>query len=94
MSDLILHKHSTNDNEHPTEKPVGLLETLVEQSTEQGDLIVDPFLGSGSTAVAAIRNVRDCIGFEIDAETYRPVIERRISEAERAVAAGVNSDNE
>lgn len=53
MSDLILHKHSTNDNEHPTEKPVGLLETLVEQSTEEGDLIVDPFLGSGSTAVAA-----------------------------------------
>ncbi|WP_254766517.1 DNA methyltransferase [Salinilacihabitans rarus] len=94
MSDIILHKHSSQDNEHPTEKPVGLLETLLEQSTEPGDLVLDPFMGSGSTAVAAIQNERDCIGFEIDAETYRPVIERRIGEAKRAREASVNQTPE
>ena len=94
LSDTILHKHSSQDNEHPTEKPVGLLETFIEQSSTRDDVVLDPFLGSGSTAVAAIRNERDCIGFELDEENYRQVIERRISEAERAVDAGVNNDNE
>jgi len=91
MSDVILHKHSSVDNEHPTEKPVGLLETLLEQSTDQEDVVLDPFLGSGSTAVAAIQSERDIVGFELDEETYRQVIERRIAEAERQLEAGVNA---
>jgi DNA modification methylase len=91
MSDVILHKHSSADNEHPTEKPVGLLETVLEQSTDQEDVVLDPFLGSGSTAVAAIQNERDIVGFELDEETYRQVIDRRIAEAERQLEAGVNA---
>jgi DNA modification methylase len=91
VSDVILHKHSSDGNEHPTEKPVGLLETLLEQSSSQEDVVLDPFLGSGSTAVAALRNERDCIGFEVDEETYRQVIERRVAEAERQLEAGVNA---
>lgn len=83
MSDLILHKHNTIDNEHPTEKPVGLLDIFVDQSTDKGDVVLDPFIGSGSTAVAAVQNERDAIGFEIDESTYRPIIERRIDEAKR-----------
>jgi DNA modification methylase len=90
VADVILHKHSSMDNEHPTEKPVGLLETLLEQSTDQEDVVLDPFLGSGSTAVAAIQAERDIVGFELDEATYRQVIERRIAEAERALTAGVN----
>ena len=85
MADIIRHKHSTQNNEHPTEKPVGLLDTLVEQSTEAGDVVLDPFLGSGSTAVATLQNGREIVGFEIDEEEYRRVIERRISETERQV---------
>ena len=92
LSDIILHKHSSQDNEHPTEKPVGLLETLLEQSSAREDVVLDPFLGSGSTAVAAIRNERDCVGFELDEETYRQVIERRVAEAERQLEATVNDD--
>lgn len=83
MSDLILHKHNTTNNEHPTEKPVGLLDIFVDQSTDEGDVVLDPFIGSGSTAVAAVQNERDAIGFEIDGGTYRPIIERRIDEAKR-----------
>ena len=94
VSDVILHKHSSADNEHPTEKPVGLLETLLEQSTDTGDVVLDPFLGSGSTAVAAINNERDVVGFELDEETYRQVIERRIAEAERQLEAGVNASED
>lgn len=90
VSDIILHKHSSQGNEHPTEKPVGLLETLLEQSTGPEDTVLDPFLGSGSSAVAAIRNERDCIGFELDEDAYQQVIDRRVAEAERQLEASVN----
>jgi len=69
-----------------------LLETLLEQSSTRGDAVLDPFLGSGSTAVAAIRSERDCVGFEIDADTYRQVIERRVAEAERQLEASINAE--
>lgn len=93
LSDIILHKHSSQDNEHPTEKPVGLLETLLEQSSTREDVVLDPFLGSGSTAVAAIQNDRDYVGFEIDEENYREVIERRVGEAKRQRDASVNQED-
>lgn len=53
---------------HPTEKPVELLSKLVMASTNEEDIILDPFAGSGSTGEAAIINNRDFIGFEIDEE--------------------------
>lgn len=56
---------------HPTQKPVELMETLIRMSTSPGDLIVDPFSGSGSTALAAQRLGRRCIGIELDQEYYQ-----------------------
>lgn len=50
---------------HPTEKPVQLLETLLEMSTDQDDLVVDPFSGSGSTIHAARNLNRRAIGIEL-----------------------------
>lgn len=67
--------------EHPTQKPVGLISNLVTQATDPGDLVLDPFMGSGTTAVAAIDLDREYVGFEIDQDHYAPVIERRIAEA-------------
>jgi len=52
------------DYEHPTMKPESLLVQLVQTSTREGDRILDPFMGSGTTAVAAIQNDRDYVGFE------------------------------
>ena len=72
---------------HPTQKPINLISKLVKQSTSKGDTVLDPFMGSGTTAVAAIQNDRNYVGFELDAENYRSVIERRIGEAKRQVAA-------
>ena len=50
---------------YPTEKPVDLLEIFVRQSTEAGDLVLDPFAGSGSTLKAAFNTGRDYLGFDV-----------------------------
>ena len=75
------------DYEHPTQKPESLLVEIVKNATSEGDVILDPFMGSGTTAVAAIQNDRNYVGFELDEDNYRSVIERRIGEAKRQVAA-------
>jgi DNA modification methylase len=94
-SDIFEHQRAdTSTQSHPTEKPVGLLSELLTNSTAPGDTILDPFMGSGTTAVAAIQNDRDYVGFEVDAENYREVIERRIGEAKRQREASVNADEE
>ena len=51
---------------HPTEKPVDLLRVLISQSSQVGDVVLDPFMGSGSTGVAAQTLARQFIGLEID----------------------------
>jgi site-specific DNA-methyltransferase (adenine-specific) len=80
------------DYEHPTMKPESLLVELVQTATFPGETILDPFMGSGTTAVAAIQNDREYVGFELDEENYRDVIERRIGEAKRQRQASVNTD--
>ena len=79
--------------EHPTVKPVPLVSQLIANSTHEGDRILDPFMGSGTTAVAAVQNDREYVGFEVDADNYRDVIERRIGEAKRQRDAEVNADD-
>lgn len=55
---------------HPHEKPTRLLKQLIEFSTEEGDLVVDPFCGSGSTARAAFQANRSCITVEYDERNH------------------------
>ena len=64
---------------HPTQKPVSLVEYLIRTYTDEGDLVLDNCIGSGTTAVAAIRCGRHYIGFETDKEYYDIAI-RRIDE--------------
>jgi len=63
--------------EHPTQKPLGLLVQLFEEYTEKAETILDPFLGSGTTAVAAKKLGRHFLGFEISPE-YCRIAEERI----------------
>jgi len=79
--------------EHPTQKPTAVIEPLLETSTLKSDTVLDPFMGSGTTAVTALQNDRDYIGFEVDEDNYRDVIERRIGEAKRQREATVNADD-
>jgi site-specific DNA-methyltransferase (adenine-specific) len=51
---------------HPTQKPVALVERCILASTQPGDMVLDPFLGGGTTAVACVRLNRGCIGIELD----------------------------
>jgi len=53
---------------HPFQKPLKLLETFITQSTIQGETVLDPFAGVGSTIIAALRTKRTAIGFEMDSE--------------------------
>ena len=79
--DLItFQKLNSSQMVHPTEKPVGLLANLITSVTKPGDLIVDPFAGSGSTLVAAKKTGRRFIGIELDDEHFEKA-QRRIEEA-------------
>lgn len=62
---------------HPTQKLVALFEYLIKTYTNQGELVLDPFIGSGTTAVAAINTERKYIGFEKD-DKYFEVAENRL----------------
>lgn len=86
-------KPDTGEYDHPTEKPLDLITDLLTNSTQEEDTVLDPFMGSGTTAIAAIQNNRDYIGFELDEDNYRDVIERRIGEAKRQRKATVNTDD-
>ena len=53
---------------HPTQKPLALLERIILASTHEGDLILDPFMGSGTTGVAALKHKRKFVGIEKEIE--------------------------
>lgn len=55
---------------HPTQKPVGLLEKLIKIFTDEGDTVIDPCCGSGSTLIAARKCKRRSVGFEIEKDFY------------------------
>ncbi len=61
---------------HPTEKPVAFLKRLVEASSEPGDLVLDPFTGSGTTAAACKLTGRDYLGFEINKDYVKMARQR------------------
>jgi len=64
---------------HPTQKPVKLMEFFVNVLSNENDTILDPFMGSGSTGVAAIKNDRNFIGVELN-EKYYNIARQRIEE--------------
>ena len=61
---------------HPTQKPIELMRYIVNASTKEGDIVLDPFMGSGTTAIACIREKRNYIGFEKSEEYWRKSMER------------------
>jgi site-specific DNA-methyltransferase (adenine-specific) len=70
-------REERKDNTHPTVKPVELLRHLIRLTTQENAIVLDPFIGSGSTAVAAILENRNFIGFEIN-EQYAKIAITRI----------------
>jgi site-specific DNA-methyltransferase (adenine-specific) len=67
---------------HPTQKPVAVMEWVIEQVSEHGDNILDPFMGSGATGIAAVKLGRRFIGIEIE-PPYFDIACKRIEEAHK-----------
>lgn len=82
MPSLLSIQNNVGRKVHPTEKPVDLMQILVENSTQVGDVVLDPFMGSGTTAVACLKTGRNYIGFELD-EKYHAIAMQRIANTER-----------
>lgn len=67
---------------HPTEKPVELMKIFIENSSDEGDIVLDPFFGSGSTLIACVQSKRKYLGYELD-PSYFDIACERLDEAER-----------
>ena len=73
---LSISNIQNKNNDHPTEKPVELMEILIKNSTKEGDLVLDPFVGVGATPLACQNLNRNFIGCEIDKKYYDTAMER------------------
>lgn len=74
-------KDKNGKNLHDTEKPVELMKVLIENSSDENDLVLDPFMGIGSTGVACIKSNRNFIGIELD-KNYFDIAKKRINNLE------------
>ena len=76
----VLEYKKDNDGYHPTQKPVALLEDLIQTYSNEGNTVLDFTMGSGSTGVACLNTNRNFIGIELD-EGYFNIAKKRIEEA-------------
>ena len=72
----VLEFKRTQNKLHPTQKPVDMAEYMIEKFSDEGDVILDPFMGSGTTGVACINTNRNFIGMELDAGYFEVAKDR------------------
>ena len=73
-------KKTNGEKVHPTQKPIELIERIIKDSTKENDIVLDSFMGSGTTGVACVNTGRKFIGIELD-EQYFEIAEQRINNA-------------
>lgn len=78
-SSICMRPERLQNPKHPTQKPVAILKKLITIASNEGDVVLDPFMGVGSTGVAALDLGRKFIGFEIN-PTYFSAAERRLND--------------
>ena len=81
-----LHRQHAERVDHPTQKPLEIVERMVLASCPKGGRVLDPFMGSGTTAVACARQQREFVGYEIN-ESYCAIARERVSAAASAPTA-------
>lgn len=81
-STILRFSNVNKGTHHPTQKPVPLLEYLIKTYSNEGDVVLDNTMGSGSTGVACVNTGRDFIGIELD-DHYFSIAEKRIAAAEQ-----------
>jgi site-specific DNA-methyltransferase (adenine-specific) len=90
-----LHREHAERVDHPTQKPLEIIERMVKASCPPGGIVLDPFMGSGTTAVAAKRLGRHYAGFELN-PAYCEIIQQRLAAPEapaRKRAGGARKKN-
>lgn len=75
-----LHRQDAERADHPTQKPLAIIERMILASSPQGGLVLDPFLGSGTTAAAAAVHGRRFVGFELNSD-YLAIARERVAAA-------------
>jgi len=80
--------NKTGNKFHPTQKPVDMTEYMISKFSDEGNVILDPFMGSGTTGVACVTTNRNFIGMELD-DDYFKIAKERIEEADRSTLVGV-----
>ncbi|MES2934874.1 MAG: site-specific DNA-methyltransferase [Pseudomonadota bacterium] len=84
-----LHKEHAERADHPTQKPLAIIERMLKASCPVGGIVLDPFMGSGTTAVAAQRCGRRFVGFELNPD-YCKTIAARLAAPEAQLAQASN----
>ena len=84
----VLEYKKDNDGYHPTQKPVALLEDLIQTYSNEGNTVLDFTMGSGSTGVACVNTNRNFIGIELD-EGYFNIARKRIEEAQEQIKIAI-----
>lgn len=79
-TDIYRIRHAKRRDEHPCQLPIHLLERLILMVTDEGDIVLDPFIGTGTTAIAAKRLGRQYVGIDID-EKYIEISLQKLEEA-------------
>jgi len=87
-TDIHRIKHRIRRDEHPCQLPLPLIERLILMCTDEGDIVLDPFVGTGTTCVAAKRLGRKYIGIDIDPK-YVEIAEKNVKKAQPTKINGV-----
>lgn len=82
-TDIHRIRHNVRRDDHPCQLPIPLLERIVLMSTDPGDIVLDPFLGTGTTAIAAKTLGRHYIGIDIDPE-YVEIANNKLAKVQEA----------
>jgi len=91
-TDIHRIRHKKRRDEHPCQLPLHLIERLLLMSTDEGDIVLDPFIGTGTTAIAAKKLGRKFIGIDIDSK-YVEITNKKLEEAEPTVINGCYVSN-
>ena len=83
--DAGVGKNPVVAGEHPTQKPFELLKRIILASTSEGDTVLDPFLGSGTTSVVAEFYGRNSVGIEKNRD-YMTIIKKRLNPPQKTVS--------
>ena len=86
-TDIHRIRHKKRRDEHPCQLPVHLIERLILMSSDEGDIVLDPFIGTGTTAIAAKKLGRKFIGIDIDPK-YVEITNQKLKEMEPTVING------